>query len=131
MNRGRLRMTCTDKFGKPVPMPKGTEPCDFSSEIRYPCIGRLGPDVEQKIASLLAGNAAALFEYLRDGLPPWTFDEFRAGVPADRRQAPKTRTRRRSAIEVLDAAQRPQVPDRARRNAATSSTSFGASCTGS
>ena len=29
---GRLRMSCTDKFGKPVSMPEGSEPCDFASE---------------------------------------------------------------------------------------------------
>ena len=30
---GRMRITCTDKFGKPVLMPGGTESCDFSREL--------------------------------------------------------------------------------------------------
>src|SRR5512137_393721 len=29
---GRLRMNCTDKFGKPAELPKGIEPYDFASE---------------------------------------------------------------------------------------------------
>jgi glutamate synthase domain-containing protein 1/glutamate synthase domain-containing protein 3 len=28
----QYRMTCTDKFGVPVPMPKGDEPCDFEKK---------------------------------------------------------------------------------------------------
>ena len=30
---GKIRISCTDKFGKPVPMPGGTESCDFSKEV--------------------------------------------------------------------------------------------------
>ena len=29
---GKMRIACTDKFGKPVPMPGGTESCDFSRD---------------------------------------------------------------------------------------------------
>ncbi len=30
---GKMRITCADKFGKPVPMPGATEPCDFSRDL--------------------------------------------------------------------------------------------------
>ncbi len=46
---GKMRIACADKFGKPVPLPGGTEPCDFSRELPLssesdgPVGGLLGP----------------------------------------------------------------------------------------
>ncbi len=34
MPPGKMRITCTDKFGKKVPLPKATEACDFTQDSR-------------------------------------------------------------------------------------------------
>ena len=73
---GRLRMTCTDKFGTPVPLPKGTEPCDFASETYLK--HELGRDIGQRIKQHAESDAAALYGYLRDRMPGWGYDDIRA-----------------------------------------------------
>ena len=73
---GSLRMTCTDKFGKPVELPKGTEACDFSA----------GSDLEMKLDSrgekeleqAMDKGPTALFSYLRDSIPSWRYEDLRA-----------------------------------------------------
>ena len=76
-NAGKRRIVCTDKFGKPVPIPGGSELCDFS--VRQRSFGGLDekriPSID---AQLVQGNSSALFEWLRDRLPQCTFDEFHA-----------------------------------------------------
>jgi hypothetical protein len=72
---GVLRMTCTDKFGQPVPMPKWSESCDFSVD---PASLRGDNAVEEKLdACLRAGSAVGLCEFVRDGTKTWPFDVFR------------------------------------------------------
>jgi glutamate synthase domain-containing protein 1/glutamate synthase domain-containing protein 3 len=69
---GALRMTCTDKFGQPVPMPKGSQACDFSVG---PASLRGDKAVEEKLdACLRAGSAVGLYEFVRDGTKTWSFD---------------------------------------------------------
>ena len=73
---GKIRILCVDKFGKPVPMPKATEACDFTQG------SRLSAEAEECIASVInerivPGNSLAIFEMLRELIPQWTFDEFR------------------------------------------------------
>ena len=70
---GKLRMTCTDKFGIPVPMPAGTEACDLSVEINVP-----NNTIENGIQQCFeTGGAVSLFEYVRDHVPNWSFEDFR------------------------------------------------------
>jgi glutamate synthase domain-containing protein 3 len=72
--RGTLRMTCTDKFGQPVPMPKWSQSCDLSID---PASLRGDKAVEEKLdACLRAGSAASLYEFIRDGAKTWSFDVF-------------------------------------------------------
>ncbi len=73
---GRLRMTCTDKFGNPVSLPKGVEPCDFASEayINH----KVGGDIENHIRKFMEGDAPALFRYMCDNTPVWGYDDLRA-----------------------------------------------------
>ena len=99
-----LRMTCTDKFGRPVPMPKANQPCDFSvdvarggySSMGVPPMGSRailalhgrdardthGQDAhateEQIDAYLRQGSAASLFEFVRDDVKTWSFEVFRS-----------------------------------------------------
>jgi glutamate synthase domain-containing protein 1 len=73
--RGALRMTCTDKFGQPVPMPKWSQSCDFSVD---PASLRGDQAVQEKLdACLRAGRKGGLYEFIRDGVAMWSFDVFR------------------------------------------------------
>jgi glutamate synthase domain-containing protein 1/glutamate synthase domain-containing protein 3 len=96
---GKIRITCTDKFGKPVPLPGGTEVCDFSRKQA----SLSGPG--EKLAAvvngkLAAGNSPAAFEWVRNQLSQLTFDEFRAVCREIAGQA-KDPARTATAIEVL------------------------------
>jgi glutamate synthase domain-containing protein 3 len=69
---GGMRMECTDKFGVQVPMPGGTEACDFSA-------GPPASATDSQIKQLLdAGRSMDLFEYVRDNIGLWSFDDIRA-----------------------------------------------------
>jgi len=73
---GRIRIECTDKFGVQVPMPGGTEACDFSAE--QPA-STSDAQVSTEIERLLkAGSATDMFEYVRDNISLWSFDDIRA-----------------------------------------------------
>jgi len=77
---GRIRMSCKDKFGQTVPMPKANESCDLAKDV-----GSLRRDkaVEEKIDACLRGsNAAGLFEFFRDGMATWSFDVIRTACRA-------------------------------------------------
>ena len=96
---GKWRIACTDKFGKPVPIPGGTESCDFPKDQA----SLTGPS--EKLAAslnekLVPGKGMEVFEWLRDQLPQWTFDEFRSACRqvAD---AAKEPSRTATAIEAL------------------------------
>ncbi len=72
---GTLRMTCTDKFGQPVPMPKWSQSCDLSID---PASLHGDKAVEDKLdACLRAGSAIGLYEFIRDSARTWSFDVFR------------------------------------------------------
>ncbi|MGO8927164.1 MAG: glutamate synthase [Limisphaerales bacterium] len=96
---GKWRITCTDKFGKPVPIPGGTESCDFSKDRA----SLSGPSEKLAVSineQLVPGKGMAVFEWLRERLPQWTFDEFRSAcrqVADSAKEPSKTAT----AIEAL------------------------------
>lgn len=74
---GRMRMTCTDKFGTTVPMPKKTESCDFTKEAH--ATASKNSEMEREVKRCLeAAQPLALFEYVRDKIPSWSFDDIRA-----------------------------------------------------
>jgi glutamate synthase domain-containing protein 1/glutamate synthase domain-containing protein 3 len=96
---GRMRMECTDKFGEPVPMPRGSELCDLSRGIS------LSTESEETIQEIISerfvpGNAFAIFEMISKLLPEWTFDEFRLATQQIVMQA-KDASKTAIAIEVL------------------------------
>jgi glutamate synthase domain-containing protein 1/glutamate synthase domain-containing protein 3 len=73
---GKMRITCTDKFGTKVPMPEQTESCDFSQK------PSLSSEDEDDIETLISdkfesGSGMAVFEMIRDVIYEWTFDECR------------------------------------------------------
>jgi len=112
---GKIRITCADKFGKPVPLPGGTEPCDFSRELLSPsesedsvaqasCL-RPSSQPDESVGALvnkalLSGNSLAAFDTVRELLPQWTFDQFRLACRQLTRQA-KDPARTATAIAVL------------------------------
>jgi len=74
---GSLRMTCTDKFGKPVSMPGGTEPCNFAAKIDISTVS--DNEICEHIRRCFDENSVLkMFEYVRKSLRQWSFDEFRA-----------------------------------------------------
>ncbi|MDD5493456.1 MAG: glutamate synthase [Dehalococcoidia bacterium] len=71
-DHGKLRITCTDKFGTHIPMPSGSEECNFAKEITAVSAelgSELKPFFEDK-------DAAAIFKYVKNHSPQWTYDEF-------------------------------------------------------
>jgi glutamate synthase domain-containing protein 1/glutamate synthase domain-containing protein 3 len=96
---GKMQITCTDKFGAKVPMPTGTESCDFSQELLVPS------ESEEEIQTLISerfvpGNGFKIFEMIRSLVPKWTFDEFRFACRQITNQA-KDASKTGLAIEVL------------------------------
>jgi glutamate synthase domain-containing protein 1/glutamate synthase domain-containing protein 3 len=96
---GKMRMECTDKFGDPVPMPRGDELCDFSQGISLPAESE---ETIQEIISerFVPGNAFTIFKMISELLPQWTFDEFRLATQQIAMQA-KDASKTAIAIEVL------------------------------
>jgi glutamate synthase domain-containing protein 1/glutamate synthase domain-containing protein 3 len=96
---GKIRIAVTDKFGNPVPMPGGTEPCDFSREL--PAASE-SADFKPAIANerFVAGDSLAIFETVRQQIPQWTFDEFRRACQEIANQG-KDASRTAMAIEVF------------------------------
>jgi glutamate synthase domain-containing protein 1/glutamate synthase domain-containing protein 3 len=95
---GRMRMTCTDKFGVPVSIPAGTEVSKLSEVIE------LSPSkdntIENSIRQLFDAGSHIVYEYMLNNLPAWSFTEVRLACETVRllaRDPDKTAT----AIEVL------------------------------
>ncbi len=96
---GKIRITCTDKFGTSVPMPGGTEQCDFSQEPSLPS------ESEEDIQTIInerfvPGNGFVIFEMISDLIPEWSFDEFRFACRQITNQA-KDASKTAIAIEVF------------------------------
>ena len=72
---GKMRIRCEDKFGKPVPMPEASEACDFTKANEDRCRCRAA---NRRPECLKAGKAFELFEYFRDNIKKWSFDQIRA-----------------------------------------------------
>jgi len=76
---GRMRMSCTDKFGNPVEIPAGDDTFDVSVNPVLP------DEAMKKIEAMMrdsceSGDVSALYSYLRDSIPRGTYDEFRAAA---------------------------------------------------
>jgi glutamate synthase domain-containing protein 1/glutamate synthase domain-containing protein 3 len=110
---GKWRINCTDKFGKPVPIPGGTESCDFSRD-SAPLSGSgetLAASYGEELAS---GNSEAVFERLRTELLRCTFDEFRSAC-RQIAEAAKDPAKTTPAIEVLTLLNDRRYPTGAKR----------------
>jgi Glutamine amidotransferases class-II./GXGXG motif. len=70
-NEGKYKLECKDKFGTPVVITEKTESCDFTKEI---------PDTKnkvqiEKIINEYASAGKYIFEFFRDNIPQWSFDD--------------------------------------------------------
>ena len=97
-SEGSMRITCTDKFGTPVPMPGGTEECDFSAEGTN--LPEVSNEQRQAIDSSFEAGGHALYESVRETIPRAAFGYIRSMVRymSDRTRDPKHTT---AAIEAL------------------------------
>jgi glutamate synthase domain-containing protein 1/glutamate synthase domain-containing protein 3 len=76
---GKLRITCTDKFGVPVILPKQNEPCDFSTEIIPQ--SQSGEAVVSELKHLMeTGDGTSVYKYVSDKIPSWSFDDIRKAI---------------------------------------------------
>ncbi|MDD5127108.1 MAG: hypothetical protein PHR43_03285, partial [Dehalococcoidales bacterium] len=71
---GKLRMTCTDKFGKQVPMPEAAESCDF------PTPAAANSTIENETKQHIKQGATALFKYVSGNAASWSFREIQSAV---------------------------------------------------
>ena len=70
-NKGSYRMECKDKFGATVHITDKKESCDFSKEkISSPEKNNI-----EKTISEIAEAKKDCFEYIKNNIPSWTFDE--------------------------------------------------------
>ena len=75
---GKMRMTCADKFGKQVQLPKGNDAYDFSSESYI--THKLSDSIINKIKLFKDDEAAGLYRYVRENIPAWSYDDIRAAL---------------------------------------------------
>ena len=71
--KGKYRLECKDKFGTPVVITEKTESCDFTKSI---------PDTKNKehidkVINEYASAGKYIFEYVKDNIPQWSFDDIR------------------------------------------------------
>ncbi len=95
---GKMRMTCTDKFGIPVQLPVGTGKYNPSQEIRLSSSDN--GNIANSIRQLFDTGSRKVFEYILNDLPTWSFAEFHSAcetIKSLARDPEKTAT----AIEVL------------------------------
>lgn len=72
---GKYHMECKDKFGKEVQITQKTETCDFQSHQFYSV---LSDQIEKKLIVMIEkGSSDEIFNYFKDCIPSWTFDDFR------------------------------------------------------
>jgi glutamate synthase domain-containing protein 3 len=98
-SNGKMRMTCTDKFESQVSMPKQDEPCDFSRETipDTPLNEAVDADIKKCMQNREDG---AVFEFVRENIHSWSFDDVRTAVRAIKEQA-KDSEKTEKAINAL------------------------------
>ncbi len=95
---GKMRLTCTDKFGVPVQIPAGTEINNLSEEIKLSSSDT--NYIENSIRQLFDAGSQIVFEYMLNKMPAWSFSEVSAACETIRSLA-KDPDKTATAIEVL------------------------------
>ncbi|MFZ5572493.1 MAG: glutamate synthase [Thermodesulfobacteriota bacterium] len=94
---GQIRMTCTDKFGSPVLLPKPSAPFDFTREDVFEPDAAIADEIKRGFDT---GSAETVFAYVRDHMAAWRFEDVKAVCRAIRRQA-MDRNHTATAIQAL------------------------------
>jgi len=100
--QGRMLLTCTDKFGKPVRIPEGTEACDFTVDV-VPYIHH--PEISMPIHEYLnSARPTAVFAHIRDHAASWSFKEFIAAcrILSDQTYGPEETATAINALTLLN-----------------------------
>jgi glutamate synthase domain-containing protein 1/glutamate synthase domain-containing protein 3 len=92
---GELRMTCTDKFGQAVPMPRWTQSCEFSVDVSS--LARDQKAEDRLDGYLRSADSSALFRFLREGMATWSFDIVRTTL---RSLGERGRQRENTAVAI-------------------------------
>jgi glutamate synthase domain-containing protein 1/glutamate synthase domain-containing protein 3 len=95
---GKMRMTCTDKFGVPMQIPAGTEVSNLSEDIKLSHSN--SSTIENSIRQLFDAGSQAVYEYMLNSIPAWSFTEVRLACETVRSLA-KDPDKVATAIEVL------------------------------
>jgi glutamate synthase domain-containing protein 3 len=73
---GRIRLACTDKFGKPVIMPRAARPCDFSRPVH--ALSGADEKLRRNLREQLeSGDGFPAFAFVCGMVPGETFDRVR------------------------------------------------------
>ncbi|MGD0337753.1 MAG: glutamate synthase [Bacteroidota bacterium] len=81
--RGKYRLECKDKFGVPVQITEKTESCDFTIENPYSKI----KDIIETTITEYVFEEKDLFEFVRNNIAQWSFDDIWAACKAIRELA--------------------------------------------
>jgi glutamate synthase domain-containing protein 1/glutamate synthase domain-containing protein 3 len=73
--KGKVRIKCTDKFGKTVPMPNASEACDFTVKIDA---SELDAQVITVDRLFVTEGAMGVFKYVRENIQQWTYEDIHA-----------------------------------------------------
>jgi glutamate synthase domain-containing protein 1/glutamate synthase domain-containing protein 3 len=79
-SKGKHRLECKDKFGSPVLITEKTEGCDFTKVVQ-------DTKNKEKIGKIITEYASAgkyIFDFVRDSILKWSFDDFRLACRAIR-----------------------------------------------
>jgi glutamate synthase domain-containing protein 1/glutamate synthase domain-containing protein 3 len=95
---GKMRMTCTDKFGVPVQIPAGTEVSNLSEDIKLSHSD--DSTIENSVRQLFDAGSHIVYEYMLNKIPAWSFAEVRLACETVRLLA-KNPDKTATAIEVL------------------------------
>jgi glutamate synthase domain-containing protein 1/glutamate synthase domain-containing protein 3 len=79
-NNGKYKLECKDKFGARVMITEKIESCNFTKEI---------PDIKNKeqidkVITDYASSGKYIFDFVRDNIPQWSFDDIRIACRAIR-----------------------------------------------
>ncbi len=95
---GKMRITCTNKFGISPHAVKGTEPCDFSPDVALSSeLSNVGKDIENWLE---AGGAVNIYEFISQNIHRWSFGDIRSVCKVVAEQAKDPR-KTAIAIEAL------------------------------
>ncbi len=99
---GKIRITCTNKFGIPPYIQKTTESCDFTADVvQSPKLAGVEEDIEQWLET---NKAFELFDFFRQNISRWSFGDIRAicRIIAEQSKNPKKTVTAINSLTLLN-----------------------------